>query len=64
MCVCMYVVLNNYVLVPYFGLPVNVLDEHIWNLMELGVGGYVAGRSLEKISDKLGPILYNTKKKH
>lgn len=63
MCICMYVIFNNYVLVPYFKLPINTLDDHIWTLMELGVGGYVAGRSLEKISENLGPVLYNVKKK-
>jgi hypothetical protein len=63
MCICMFIVLNNYVLVPYFGIPVTVLDDHIWNMMELGIGGYVAGRSLEKISENLGPVLYNVRKK-
>lgn len=63
MLICMFIVLNNYVLVPYFGIPVAVLDDHIWRMMEMGVTGYVAGRSLEKISENLGPVLYNVKKK-
>jgi hypothetical protein len=63
MCICMFVVFNNYVLVPYFNLRVTTLDEHIWTLMDLGVGGYVAGRSLEKISENLGPVLFNAKKR-
>jgi hypothetical protein len=63
MCICMFVIFNNYVLVPYFNLPVTTLDDHIWTLMDLGVGGYVAGRSLEKISENLGPVLYNVKKR-
>jgi hypothetical protein len=63
MMICMFIILNNYVLVPYFQIPVVTLDEHIWNLMEMGVGGYVAGRSLEKISENLGPILQNAKKR-
>lgn len=63
MVICMFIMLNNYVLVPYFNIPVATLDDHIWRLMEMGVTGYVAGRSLEKISDNLGPILQNTKKK-
>ncbi|HEY8935687.1 MAG TPA: 3TM-type holin [Cyclobacteriaceae bacterium] len=41
MCICMYVVFNNYVLVPYFGLPVTVLDQNIWDMMKVGIGGYV-----------------------
>jgi hypothetical protein len=63
MCICMFIVFNNYVLVPYFNLPVTTLDDHIWMLMDLGIGGYVAGRSLEKISENLGPVLFNTRKK-
>jgi hypothetical protein len=63
MCICMIIVFNNYILVPYFNLPVTTLDDHIWQLMDLGVGGYVAGRSLEKISENLGPVLFNVKKK-
>jgi hypothetical protein len=63
MCVCIFIVFNNYVLVPYFNLPVTTLDEHIWMLMDLGVTGYVAGRSLEKISENLGPVLVNARKK-
>jgi hypothetical protein len=63
MCVCIFIVFNNYVLVPYFNLPVTNLDDNIWRLMDLGVGGYVAGRSLEKISENLGPVLFNVKNK-
>jgi hypothetical protein len=63
MCICMFIVFNNYVLVPYFNLPVTTLDDHIWTLMDLGVGGYVAGRSLEKISENLGGVLYNVGKR-
>lgn len=63
MVMCMFIILNNYVLVPYFGLPTAILDDHIWMLIEMGVTGYVAGRSLEKITDKLAPVLTNLKKK-
>lgn len=62
MVICMFIIANNYVLVPYLHLPLTVLDERIWNLMELGVGGYVAGRSLEKISEKIGPVLFNPRR--
>jgi Holin of 3TMs, for gene-transfer release len=63
MCICMFIIFTNYVLVPFFHITPAMLDDHIWNLMELGVGGYVAGRSLEKISENLRPVLYNTRKK-
>jgi Holin of 3TMs, for gene-transfer release len=62
MLVCIFIVFSNYVLVPFFGIPSAILDDHIWNLIEVGTGGYIAGRSLEKITDKLGPVLVNMKK--
>jgi hypothetical protein len=64
MLLCMYIVLNNYVFVPYFSLPMVVLDDHIWTLMEMGVTGYVAGRSLEKISENIGGVLVNPNRRN
>lgn len=47
------IVANNYLIAPYLtamGLaaPVLPLPQELWNLMTLGVGGYIGGRSLEK----------------
>jgi hypothetical protein len=57
MFVCIFIVFNNYVLVPYFRLPSMPLDENIWSLIQVGVGGYIAGRSLEKMAVNVGDIL-------
>ena len=62
MMVCMYIIFSNYVLVPYFHIPAVVLDQNIWDLLKIGVGGYVAGRSLEKISENISSNLFNVKK--
>ena len=48
------IVVNNYLLYPYlslFGLPAVVLElpSELFNLMTVGVGGYVIGRTGEKI---------------
>ena len=48
------IVVNNYIVLPYlalFGLPSVELDlpEKLWNLMTLGVGGYIVGRTGEKM---------------
>lgn len=43
-----YIVLNNYVLGPYFGLPSLEVPPDLWDLIKLGLGGYVVGRSVEK----------------
>lgn len=49
------IIANNYLLAPYLGAMFGVglqldLPEHMWNLMTLGVGGYIAGRSTEKVA--------------
>lgn len=47
------IIANNYILAPYFALMFdwNVtleLPPQMWDLLKIGLGGYVAGRSLEK----------------
>jgi len=53
------IVVNNYLLFPYlalFGIKAVNLDlpKELFNLMTVGVGGYIVGRSGEKISENLG----------
>jgi len=48
------VVVNNYILYPYlslFGVQTTMLElpDKLWSLMEIGVGGYIVGRSAEKV---------------
>lgn len=38
-----------------------VLEPEFWNLLEIGIGGYVIGRSAEKIANKVSPIFKNKK---
>lgn len=38
---------------PLFNLPIPPLENEFWNLLELGIGGYVIGRSVEKIAGKI-----------
>ena len=49
-----FIIANNYIIVPYavaFGLEVPMLEipAGMWGLLTVGIGGYVAGRSMEKI---------------
>jgi len=37
------------------------LEPEFWNLLDIGIGGYVIGRSAEKIADKVSPIFKNKK---
>lgn len=53
MLVIVIIIANNYILAPYlaamFGWSVSLeLPEQLWNLITLGVGGYIGGRSVEK----------------
>jgi len=36
---------------PLFGLPIPELENEFWNLLQLGIGGYVIGRTGEKMMD-------------
>jgi len=54
MLVIVAIVANNYLLYPYLSLffnaaPLLELPDKLWSLMQIGVGGYIVGRSGEKI---------------
>jgi len=49
------IVFNNYILAPYLGAMFNwsvvlPLPDQLWDLLKIGVGGYIIGRSGEKIT--------------
>ena len=51
------IVANNYIVYPYLSLfwdaaPVLSLPPEMWGLMKIGLGGYVVGRSAEKVVAK------------
>jgi len=67
MWIIIFVIANNYLLAPFlnhivtlFGgsniLPILELPDKLFNLMTIGLGGYVIGRSAEKIIPKLKEI--------
>lgn len=50
-----FIVANNYIIYPYLSLfwdkaPILPLPDHLWKLLELGITGYILGRSGEKIA--------------
>lgn len=52
------ILVNNFLLAPYlqwaFGTSVHLeLPDPLWDLLMIGVGGYVVGRSAEKVADKI-----------
>lgn len=54
MLVFVVIIANNYILAPYIdlffdsGLTLEIPDQ-MWSLLQIGLGGYLAGRSGEKI---------------
>jgi len=38
---------------PLFDLKIPELENEFWDLLQLGIGGYVIGRSAEKIAGKI-----------
>jgi hypothetical protein len=46
-----FIIIYEYFISKVFGLPDANLPERFWNLLELGMGGYVVGRSVEKIAE-------------
>lgn len=58
MLVFVAIIANNYLLVPwanFFGVDAPILDlpPDIWTLIQIGLGGYVVGRSAEKVATAL-----------
>ena len=48
-----FIVIHVKFIAPMFSLPIPPLEDEFWSLLNLGIGGYVVGRSAEKIADKV-----------
>jgi hypothetical protein len=62
------IIFNNYVLNPWlsalFGIDVMMdIPPEMWSLLKLGIGGYIAGRSVEKIAPGISGAVTNMFKK-
>ena len=44
-----YIIFHSFVLAPVFKVPAVEIPPDMWDLLRLGLGGYVIGRSAEKI---------------
>lgn len=49
MLVFVYIIAHNYIIAPIFGLVALEIVPDMWSLLKIGLGGYVVGRSAEKI---------------
>ena len=48
-----FIVIYVKVLAPIFGFTIPILEIEFWELLKIGIGGYVVGRSAEKISKNI-----------
>ena len=48
-----FIIIYTKFVAPAFSLPNTELESDFWELLRLGVGGYVVGRSVEKVADKV-----------
>lgn len=44
------ILLHNYVLAPIFGLPSTDMPSDLWQVIKIGVGGYIASRGVENVA--------------
>ncbi len=48
-----FIVIYTKFIAPLFDLKIPELENEFWNLLQLGIGGYVIGRSAEKIAGQI-----------
>ena len=48
-----FIVIYVKFLAPIFGFTIPILEIEFWELLKIGIGGYVVGRSAEKISKNI-----------
>lgn len=48
-----FIIVYRYFISPIFNFPAIELPGPFWDLLSVGMGGYVIGRSVEKVADKL-----------
>lgn len=58
-----YIIFHNFVLAPTFHIQRVDIPPDMWTLLNIGVGGYVMGRSAEKIAPSIAEVLKSNKTK-
>jgi hypothetical protein len=52
MLVFTYIIAHNFVIAPIFSLTMVVIPDNMWELLKLGMGGYIFGRSAEYVAEQ------------
>lgn len=62
MLVFTYIIAHNYVIAPLFGARSVPIPPDMWELLRIGMGGYIAGRSIEKVAPAIATAITTAKK--
>lgn len=57
MLVFTYIIAHTYIFAPILSLTPLPLPEEMWELLKIGVGGYIVGRSVEKSTKEVAKVL-------
>lgn len=57
MLVFTYLIAHTYIFAPILSLTPLPLPEEMWELLKIGVGGYIVGRSVEKSTKEVAKVL-------
>jgi hypothetical protein len=57
-----YIIFHNFIIAQLFSLKTLPVPDDLWALMKLGIGGYVIGRSAEKIVPEVTKAIVANKK--
>lgn len=61
MLVFVYIIAHNFIISPLLSLDQLPIPPDMWELLKLGMGGYIIGRSAEKIVPELAKVLKKDK---
>jgi hypothetical protein len=56
-----YIIAHNFVLAPLFSFASLPIPDPMWELLKLGIGGYIGGRSAEYIAEQIGKGMSKSK---
>jgi hypothetical protein len=57
-----YIVAHNYIFSPVFSVASLPIPTDLWDLLKIGMGGYIGGRTLEKVVPQVAEIVTAKKK--
>jgi hypothetical protein len=58
-----FIIAWNFIIAPLFSITAVLVPEQMWELLKIGMGGYIFGRSAEKIIPGITEAIAEAKKK-